>query len=97
MTQIVEEMHLARPVTPTEDEVKEKVTESAHGHLITLPVGYRLFMNGLPDNDTNYLAFIEKWLLFIQRWMNWIDLNKSKLIISNLTIFSIVYFLDKLF
>lgn len=76
VTQTLEEMHLARAVTPTEDEVREKITESAHGHLITLPVGYRLLMNGLTDNDANSLAFIEE--IAIIYWDEWIRLIWSK-------------------
>lgn len=38
-----------------------------------------------------YLS-LNKWLLFIQIQMKYFDLNKSKLSISNLTTFCIVYF-----
>lgn len=45
----------------------------------------------------NGFLTLNKWVLVIQTQMKFFDLNKSKLSISNLTTFSIVYFLDKLF
>jgi len=46
---------------------REKVTERAHGRLITSPAGYRLFMWVLSQIMTakGYLS-LKKWPLFIQ-------------------------------